>query len=152
MAKKLKYKKEKFSIISNSPEETISIGEKFAKILNPGDLVLLTGELGSGKTTFIKGIAKGLKIKRVAISPTFILVKEYPEKNFYHIDLYRINQKEFMNAGLENYFSDKNICAVEWSEKIKSIWTQLKKYRNCILVDIHLLKNHIRKLSFSLLK
>ncbi|MDI6640872.1 MAG: tRNA (adenosine(37)-N6)-threonylcarbamoyltransferase complex ATPase subunit type 1 TsaE [Elusimicrobiota bacterium] len=148
MAKSSKSKKKKFSIISNSPEETISVGKKFAKILKPGNVVFLTGGLGSGKTTFIKGIAKGLKIKSEPTSPSFTLVKEYPEKNFFHIDLYRITQKEFLQAGLENYFIEENICAVEWSEKLKLMWSQLRKSSRCIFVNIQMLKDDKRKLTF----
>ena len=71
---------------------------------------------------FVKGLADGLGIKGKIISPTFMLMREYPEKNFYHLDLYRITLKDFLGCGLYQYLNAENICAVEWAEKIKTLW------------------------------
>ena len=93
-----------------------------------GKILALYGELGSGKTTFVQGLARGLGIKRRILSPTFILVRSYPLKDselptLYHIDLYRLHStKEARSLGLEEIWRNpQNICAIEWAEKIKEI-------------------------------
>jgi tRNA threonylcarbamoyladenosine biosynthesis protein TsaE len=87
-----------------------------------GDFVAFYGDLGSGKTTFIQGLAKGLGITRRIISPTFIIARHYQIKNgsFYHIDLYRTESKhDLLSVGLDQIIEDKtNIVALEWAEKI----------------------------------
>jgi tRNA threonylcarbamoyladenosine biosynthesis protein TsaE len=129
--------------ITKNPDETIQLGIKFAKKLKKGDIVCITGELGVGKTVFVKGIAKGLGIKERIISPSYILVREYPEKKFYHIDLYRIGPKDFIQSGLEQYLSDENICVIEWADRAKSIITG-----KCIKVKIELIDKNKRKIIF----
>lgn len=115
-------------IYSDSFLETEKLGEKFAQKIKQGGTILLYGNLGAGKTTFVKGLAKGLGIKRRIISPTFIIVRNYQEKNFYHVDLYRIERKTYLkNLGIEEILKDnKNIIAVEWAEKLKDIVPQKK--------------------------
>ena len=88
-------------------------------------MILLTGELGSGKTTFVQGLAKGLQIPHRLVSPTFILVKRYPLKNlpfdwFFHVDLYRVaNKLAIGTLGLDEIFTDPaNIAAIEWWERL----------------------------------
>ncbi len=113
-----------FKIISNSPAETIKRGKKFAKLLSPGDIILFSGELGGGKTTFITGIAKGLGIKQNLSSPSFTIINEYPlgSKKFIHADLYRIDSMDEVNSiGLGDYLYDlKSIICIEWGNKIES--------------------------------
>src|ERR1035437_3461276 len=108
--------------ITNSGEETQKLGERFAESLSLGDFVAFYGNLGSGKTTFIQGLAKGLGITRRIISPTFIIARHYELKNgnFYHIDLYRTESKhDLLSIGLNQIIEDKtNIVALEWAEKI----------------------------------
>jgi Predicted ATPase or kinase len=81
-------------IISRSPKETISLGKKIARLLKKGDIVLLFGEFGSGKTTFVKGLAAGLGVKKETVnSPSFVLVKEFKGRlRLFHFDLYRLNK------------------------------------------------------------
>ena len=83
-------------LYSNSPEETAEIGKRIAKKIKKGLIFAFFGNLGSGKTTFIQGLAKGLGIKKRIISPTFILIRKYPfgKKTFYHMDFYRINKDQ----------------------------------------------------------
>jgi len=94
--------------LSESPEATIEFAAKFAKALKPGDIVALVGNLGAGKTTFTKGIAKGLGVKdyRHVNSPTFVLIKEYKGKTpLYHFDLYRLNNiKDIEDIDSDGYF------------------------------------------------
>ncbi|MCL5970890.1 MAG: tRNA (adenosine(37)-N6)-threonylcarbamoyltransferase complex ATPase subunit type 1 TsaE [Patescibacteria group bacterium] len=110
---------------TNRSEETKLLGEKFAKKLKTGDFLAFYGNLGSGKTTFIQGLAKGLGIKRRIISPTFIIVRHYKlEKgNFYHVDLYRAQTKnDLLSVGLGEVIEDENnIVALEWAEKMKEL-------------------------------
>lgn len=112
-------------IISRSPEETIIFGKDFAKTLEPGDIVGLFGDLGSGKTQFVKGICEYFNVKDQVNSPTFVIVNEYcgtMEKQneavrINHMDLYRIkNMDELMGIGIESYADKDSICIIEWAE------------------------------------
>lgn len=112
------------TIITNNAGETQKLGEELSQ--NSGKkFFALFGDLGSGKTTFTKGLALGLGIKERIISPTFVIVREHELKNqnFYHIDLYRMQtMSDVQGLGLEEIFNDsKNIVVVEWPEKIKDI-------------------------------
>ena len=103
--------------LTKSAEETSSVAEKFAERLEGGDVVLLTGELGAGKTTFTKGIAKALGVSSVVTSPTFTIVKEYEGKklNLYHMDLYRVSG-DTVDLGLEDYLERKDgVVVIEWN-------------------------------------
>jgi tRNA threonylcarbamoyladenosine biosynthesis protein TsaE len=122
-----------FEIFSQSPSQTKKVGQILASQILRGKLkrafVLgLIGDLGGGKTTFLQGFAKGLKIKEKILSPTFIILKKFKVKSskfkvFYHIDCYRIKRaKEILNLGFKEIISNpKNIVAIEWAEKIKKI-------------------------------
>ena len=107
--------------ISNSAEETIEWGREFAAQLQPPALVLLSGELGSGKTTMTKGIVAGLGAAREAevTSPTFTLVHVYRNHvRVYHVDLYRVeNFHDLETLGLEDLFNEPAVVIVEWSER-----------------------------------
>jgi len=107
---------------TKSSAETIRIGKNIGSRLLPGDVVALVGELGAGKTQFIKGMAAGVGVGRpVTISsPSFTLINEYLARiPFYHIDLFRLQwEKEAEDLGLEDYFQGEGITAVEWADKI----------------------------------
>ncbi len=115
-------------MLSNSEKDTIEIAKDFAKTLNGGEVICLHGNLGAGKTTFMKGVAEFFKIEQdEIISPTFIIAnqlqtKDEKIKNIIHIDAYRIEDEDNMlETGILEYFEDKNsVVFVEWSEKIKS--------------------------------
>ena len=150
-------------IITNSAKETQEMAAKFAgQILrkNPGNTAMvlaLQGDLGSGKTTFLQGFAKGLGIKEKILSPTFVILKRFkiPPKSkisnnrrpsiirdmyFYHIDCYRLNSsREILDLGFKEIISNpQNIVAIEWPERIKSILP-----RSTILIKFkHLDKNN----------
>ena len=108
--------------VTNSPQETIDFAKKFSAELKPGTILCLEGQLGSGKTTFIKGIAGGLGLKHAeqVKSPTFVLMHIYKAKMpLYHFDCYRLNSiEELENIGFQDFVNDPHaISCVEWAEK-----------------------------------
>ncbi|OGH48474.1 MAG: tRNA (adenosine(37)-N6)-threonylcarbamoyltransferase complex ATPase subunit type 1 TsaE [Candidatus Levybacteria bacterium RIFCSPLOWO2_12_FULL_39_17] len=115
--------------ITKSARETEDLGQKLAHNFRIGNVVILTGELGAGKTTFVQGVAKGFLVKSRVISPTFILLRMHRGKKdkrnitLYHIDLYRLEGKEGIKTlGLEEIFEDVNgIFLIEWGEKHESL-------------------------------
>jgi tRNA threonylcarbamoyladenosine biosynthesis protein TsaE len=112
----------KMAFQTKSASETIRLGKRIGALLQPGDVVALSGELGAGKTHFIKGLATGAGVGKSTYvsSPSFTLINEYPGKvPFYHIDLFRLeSQKEAEGLGLEDYFQGGGITAIEWADKI----------------------------------
>jgi tRNA threonylcarbamoyladenosine biosynthesis protein TsaE len=107
---------------TRSVSETIRIGRMIGNLFQPGDMAALVGELGTGKTQLIKGLAAGVGVEKSVYisSPSFTLINEYPGKiPFYHIDLYRLEtEKEAEGLGLEEYFQGGGITAIEWANKI----------------------------------
>ena len=111
--------------ISNNEKETLEFANNFAKTLNSGDIILLDGDLGAGKTVFSKGIVSALSGgKLTAVSPTFVIVNVYDcEVPVYHFDLYRIEDEKELNAiGYEEYFYGDGICLIEWPIRAKNIF------------------------------
>ena len=109
--------------ISKNEQDTIDFAEKFASSLSIGDIVVLTGELGSGKTKFVQGVLKHFNMEDEISSPTFTIVNEYTsdKTNVYHFDVYRLEDSdEFYAMGGDEYFS-KGICLIEWGEMIEDI-------------------------------
>lgn len=105
--------------VSSSPAETEAAGERFGKRLRAGDLVLLVGELGAGKTTFVRGVARGTGSTAPVASPTFQLVRVYPGRvQLAHVDLYRIeNSSELGDLGLDELL-DEGAVMVEWGDRL----------------------------------
>lgn len=144
---------------TNNFKKTQKLGEDFARSLLAGSqgetlIIALYGDLGSGKTTFVQGIAVGLGIKNRIISPTFVIVRNYRIKNhesrimdFYHIDLYRVEgERDIEGLGIEEIINNENnIVVVEWAEK-------LKKYLPKKRIDVHFFyeNGNERKINFSL--
>ncbi|MCR4416764.1 MAG: tRNA (adenosine(37)-N6)-threonylcarbamoyltransferase complex ATPase subunit type 1 TsaE [Ignavibacteria bacterium] len=110
-------------LVSNSPEETFEIAKDFSSELKPGDIVALIGNLGTGKTIFVKGICAGLNAEQNPLSPTFSIINEYNGKyKIYHFDFYRIkNIEELYDIGYEDYFNDESICLIEWADMFPEI-------------------------------
>ena len=107
-----------YKFISKSIEETLELAENIESEKFPGMIICLNGELGSGKTVFVKGFAKALGIKENITSPTFNLVKEYDgEAKLYHMDVYRL-QDACESVGFDDYFDGNAILIIEWSEII----------------------------------
>ena len=110
-------------IIVKTPEECMDIGEKISSKLKPGDILSLEGELGAGKTTFVKGILKGLNYKHDVTSPTFTLINEYEaDVKVIHIDFYRENDtKRWKIIGLNEYLYSDSIIILEWGNLVKDL-------------------------------
>jgi tRNA threonylcarbamoyladenosine biosynthesis protein TsaE len=114
--------------LSNSPQDTFSLGQRIASFLTAGSVVALTGELGSGKTYLVKGIANGLGITETITSPTYTIISEYHcSPTLYHIDAYRLqNDEDFENLGGAEIINGDGISLIEWGERIpKSLPTEL---------------------------
>ncbi len=108
-------------LISHSPEQTQRLGAWLASLAAPGDVYALHGDLGSGKTNFVKGLARGLGIKEAVHSPTFILANEYRGGRLplFHIDAYRVaSAGEAIGFGLDDYLNERGVTAIEWAERI----------------------------------
>lgn len=108
--------------ISKSEADTISFAREFAKTLNKNDIIVLSGDLGSGKTKFTQGILEHFGLEDEISSPTFTIVNEYKNDEIYifHFDVYRLNNEDdFYDIGGDEYFG-KGICIIEWGEIIKS--------------------------------
>ena len=122
-------------IVTENTKETQKVGEFLvqeiiirSKLKSKKALIIgLAGELGSGKTTFIQGMAKGLQIKERITSPTFVIMKKFKLgpvpylKYFYHIDCYRVQSKDLLDLGFKEIISQPNVVVIEWAEKIKKI-------------------------------
>ena len=108
-------------VITHSEEETKALAKRLADQLKPGMILLLEGQLGAGKTTFTKGIAEALGISRAVKSPTYTLIKEYTDGKLplYHMDLYRLEDSEDEDLGLDDYFYGEGITVVEWGSFMK---------------------------------
>lgn len=130
-------------IISHSSAQTQRLGMRLGELLRGGELILLDGQLGTGKTTFTQGLAKGMGITEIVSSPTFTLLKEYQGQStttaplshdtfsnqarvgpiLYHFDLYRLEDpEEVVDLGFEDYFFGSGTCVVEWADKADLLW------------------------------
>lgn len=109
--------------IVNNENTTMELGEKLGSLLNPGDIICLNGELGTGKTHFTKGVAKGLLIKDYITSPTFNIVNEYNGRlKLYHFDVYRVNDPDEIYAiGFDEYIFSDAVSIIEWSIYIEEL-------------------------------
>lgn len=135
-----------FQTILNSEEDTIKAAKEFSKIISDGDVVALNGDLGSGKTFFVKAVCKEYKIENVN-SPTFAIVYEYSGiKNVYHFDFYRIKKlEELYDIGIEDYLNDgEAILFIEWADLMGEILP--KKHYS---ISINLLEDDKRKLEIT---
>ena len=108
---------------SESPEQTQDFGRRIGELALPGDVLLLAGDLGAGKTCLTQGIAWGLGIDEYALSPSFVIMRElHGRLPLYHIDLYRLDKiEESIDLGLDDYFYGEGVCVVEWAERALDI-------------------------------
>ncbi|WP_425388523.1 tRNA (adenosine(37)-N6)-threonylcarbamoyltransferase complex ATPase subunit type 1 TsaE [Bacillus solimangrovi] len=109
-----------YEFVTHTFEETMLFAETLATKLSAGDVLTLEGDLGAGKTTFTKGLAKGLGVKRTVNSPTFTIIKEYKGSRLplYHMDVYRLEESE-EDLGFDEYFFGDGVTVVEWAKFIK---------------------------------
>lgn len=132
-----------FEIISNSEKETKEIAKFLATLLKRRDLITLEGDLGAGKTTFTKGIAEGLKIKRPVTSPTFTIMKQYEGTlPLYHIDAYRLEHSD-EDIGFDEYIYGDGITVIEWASFIEEYLPEER-----LNITIKLLNEEKRKITF----
>ena len=120
--------------VTNSPAETEAVGETLAGRLEPGTVIAFTGDLGAGKTAFVRGLARGLGITERVTSPTFTIVNEYEGGRLplFHFDMYRLGSAdELFDIGWEDYLARGGVCAVEWSENVTDALED-----GCLRVDI----------------
>lgn len=121
-------------IYINNVDEIIKLGEKIGKLAFPNMLITMNGDLGAGKTTMTKGIAKGLGIEKVVNSPTFTIMKIYEGRlNLYHLDVYRITDPE-SDFELEEYFEADGVCVIEWASQIEELLPS--SYMNINITDL----------------
>lgn len=133
-----------YSILTHSPDETIAFAEKIGMKLHGGDVVAYIGGLGAGKTTFTRGLAKGLGLRDDVSSPTFSLVNEYRgDITLYHFDMYRIlNEEALETTGFFDYMDDRSVLAVEWSENITDSLPD-----NTIFIEIESVSDETRRIT-----
>jgi tRNA threonylcarbamoyladenosine biosynthesis protein TsaE len=119
-------------MLSHSPAETFAHGRSFAAPLRKGDVIALCGELGAGKTHFVKGLAEGLGCDPDAVtSPTFTLINEYTggRMPLFHFDLYRLeSEDELLRVGLDDYLEDDGVVVIEWADKFPALLPRHTKW------------------------
>ena len=125
---------EPLKLKSHSPEQTQLLGNYLGELAQEADVFLLVGELGTGKTCLVQGIAHGLAVKEYAFSPSFVILREYHGRlPLYHVDFYRLdNIEEIADLGLDEYFYGNGVCVVEWAEKALEIVP-----RDNLLITLH---------------
>ena len=129
--------------ISHSAEDTISFAKRYASSLKAGDVVLLNGDMGAGKTVFAKGVALGLGIQDEILSPTYAYMNDYDGK-LYHYDCYRLSGGVQAEAlGLTDYFYGGGVCLIEWAENIVDVLPE-----NCKIVNIKKLGEGEREITY----
>ncbi|MFP4085354.1 MAG: tRNA (adenosine(37)-N6)-threonylcarbamoyltransferase complex ATPase subunit type 1 TsaE [Desulfobacteraceae bacterium] len=141
-------KETRLIVRTHSGEGTVDVGRKLGALLHGGDVIALSGELGSGKTWFTKGMALGLGVspRMVVTSPSFALMNEYEgEIPLFHMDVYRLDKvSDFLDAGLEEYLYGEGVVAMEWSDR----WPQILPDR-CVRVHLTVLDETSREIALS---
>jgi len=143
-------------VVSHSPAETEALGEKFGRHAHRGLVIALSGELGAGKTQFVKGLARGLGVSGRVHSPTFTLVNEYSggRLTLYHLDLYRLETREQLrSAGIEEYLQSPGVSVIEWAERwfgeppTSNLQPPTSHAQNILWVHIEIVSDTERKIS-----
>ncbi len=139
------------TFISHSPADTESLGERFGRAAQTGLVIALSGDLGAGKTQFVRGLARGLGIAGRVHSPTFTLVNEYGggRLKLFHLDLYRLETAEqILSAGIEEYLSPDGVSVVEWAERLKAESGKRKAEIKMVEVKIEIVSETERKIIY----
>ena len=130
------------ALTSRSPRETIRLGARLGRLLLPGDIILLEGPIGAGKTVFAQGIARGLEVAEPVVSPSFTLVREYVGRlALSHADLYRLSPgAEVESIGLDDYLAADGVVVVEWAERAGDSLPG-----DCLLVQLRIIADNERR-------
>ena len=139
------------TFISHSPAETQSLGERWGRAAQNRLVIGLSGELGAGKTQFVKGLARGLGIAARVHSPTFTLVNEYGggRLRLFHLDLYRLETaRQIAAAGLEEFLQPDGVTVIEWAEKLKAEVSRQKSETKWISVKIEIMNESERRIVY----
>ncbi len=131
---------------SHNPAETEALGEAWGRDAQSGLVIALSGDLGAGKTQFVKGLARGLGVTTRVHSPTFTLVNEYPGGRLplFHLDLYRLETRaQILSAGVEEYLSPAGVAVIEWAERLRD-----ELPANTVFVNIEILSETQRRLVY----
>ena len=133
----------RYEYFSKSVEDTFALAKRVAAKLVGGEAILLSGNLGAGKTTFTKGLAKALGVDDVVTSPTFTFMKEYKGRlDLYHFDMYRVSDEdELYELGLNDYLYKDGVCVIEWNK--------FEDIENPIIIDICYVGDNVRKFEIS---
>jgi tRNA threonylcarbamoyladenosine biosynthesis protein TsaE len=132
-----------YNYISTSEEQTFQLSKRLGELLEENDVITLEGDLGAGKTTFTKGLAKGLNVRRVVNSPTFSIIKEYKGRlPLFHMDVYRLHNSD-EDLGFDEYFYGDGVSVIEWAHYIKEYLPE-----NYLTIAINLKEDEKRELSF----
>ncbi len=129
-----------FEVITKSEEETRGLGRRIGELLSGDEVILLFGELGTGKTTLVQGIAQGMGIKEITPSPSFVLIREYSGRaRLYHVDLYRVGE-DIDSIGIEECFG-RGVVVVEWAERGEGFLP-----KNALIVKLEHMENDMRRI------
>ena len=134
-----------YKLTSHSPQQTQELGVRLGELALSGDIFLLVGNLGAGKTCLTQGIVWGLDIEEYAVSPSYVLVRElHGRLSLYHIDLYRLDRiEEIADLGLDDYLYGNGICVIEWAERGLSVLPTER-----LLIEISYLSDNERSFQF----
>jgi tRNA threonylcarbamoyladenosine biosynthesis protein TsaE len=133
-----------YRYVTNSEQQTSLLSQTLGQLVMANDVITLEGDLGAGKTTFTKGLAKGLGVKRVVNSPTFSIIKEYQGRlPLFHMDVYRLHNSE-EDLGFDEYFEGEGVCVVEWAHYIKEYLPE-----QYLTITIRLIEGNSREITFT---
>jgi tRNA threonylcarbamoyladenosine biosynthesis protein TsaE len=136
---------------SHSPADTEALGEKFGRAAQRGDVIALSGDLGAGKTQFVRGLARGLEIPTRVHSPTFTLVNEYGggRLKLFHLDLYRLETAaQLVSAGIEEFLQPDGVSVIEWAERLGDGRWKMEDGKNLVCVKIEIVSETEREIIY----
>ena len=139
------------TFISHSPADTEALGEKFGRAAQRGQIIALSGDLGAGKTQFVRGVARGLEIPARVHSPTFTLVNEYGggRLKLFHLDLYRLETvAQIVSAGIEEFLQPDGVSVIEWAERLGDGRWKMEDGKKFMRVNIEIVSESARKITY----